>query len=165
MPGPEASTAAGVFASVLQAASIAVGWYVVHRLSAARDLDKARREIVADSVDGLASELNQLLLDARAYHIAARNVETEIKIKMTLQGVNLQVQGLADLRCDVAAVGKIRASVRRLKQAITGGHFEDEHTEPLPANAQQLELIAAEVIAARQSMLFLKHRQFVTADQ
>jgi DNA repair ATPase RecN len=39
--------------TVVQVASIVLGWIVVHRLSAKRDRDKERREMVVEEIDAL----------------------------------------------------------------------------------------------------------------
>ena len=157
-------TVAGTVGAWLgQAFVIGLGWWVVHRLSAARDRDKARREMVAKSVDGLADGLSGVLTDARDYHISVREVSRELKIKMTLQDLAMRVAGLAEVCADEAFLAPCRADIAALRRAITGEHFEDEHLGPLPDAARQLQSIAEAILRAKRSFLRLKHRQFPLA--
>ena len=60
-----------------QVAVVGLGWWVVHRLSASRDLDKARRELVAKSADGLSDE-TKLLEDFGAGHPEVKSTREQI---------------------------------------------------------------------------------------
>lgn len=154
------SADAEFFKWVGQAAVVGFGWFVVHRLSAARDLDKARRELVAKSADGLSDALNVLLSDARAYHLGARSIPSEIQIKMALQDVTMRTIGLSEVCSDAAALAQCRADLALIRRAVTGHHFEDEHFAPLPETDQQFQAIGDGIFRAKRSFLKLKHLQF-----
>lgn len=151
------------FKWVGQAVVVGFGWFVVHRLSAARDLDKARRELVAKSADGLSDALNTLLADARAYHLETRSIPAELQIKMALQDVTMRTIGLSEVCSDAAALAQCRADLALIRRAVTGQHFEDEHFEPLPESDQQFQAIGDGVFRAKRSFLKLKHLQFSLA--
>ena len=69
----EASTAGEIFKFLSQAVIVGFGWYVVHRLSSARDKDKLRREMLAKTADGLCDDLSKVLTLAREYHLNSRD--------------------------------------------------------------------------------------------
>lgn len=143
-----------------QALVVGGGWWVVHRLSSSRDRDKARREMLAHSADLIAERLDDIHADARAYHLAERDVATETRIKMALQDALMQAAGLSDLSRDDATLTRCRAEISSLRRAITGDHFEDEHLGPLPEAAKQFQQIADAFLRAKRALLNLKHRQF-----
>ena len=143
-----------------QLAAVGVGWYVVHRLSAQRDRDKARREMVAKSADGLTDALLVILSESREYHLKDRDRKLELKLKMSLQDLAMRVQGLSDICTDEKALAPCRAEVAALRRKVTGRHFEDEHIDPLLDSDRQLEDMAEVVMRARRQLLRLKHLQF-----
>lgn len=148
------------FKWVGQAAVVGIGWYVVHRLSVHRDRDKARRDLVTKSVDGLIDSLDVLLVAARTYHLQARDINAEMMLKMTLQDMGMRVNSMSIVCNEVSALSACRAEVTALRRAITGSHFEDEHQAPLIESDQQIEDIADVVLRAKRQLLRLKHLQF-----
>lgn len=143
-----------------QLTAVGLGWYVVHRLSAQRDRDKARREMVAKSADGLTDALLVILSESREYHLKDRDRKLELKLKMSLQDLAMRVQGLSDICTDEKALAPCRAEVAALRRKVTGRHFEDEHIDPLLDSDRQLEDMAEVVMRARRQLLRLKHLQF-----
>ena len=143
-----------------QAVVVGFGWWVVHVLTTSRDRDKARREILVDSADGLGESLSALFLEARAYHLASRDVASELRIKMTLQDLAMRATGLSELCRDEAKLAPCRSDIATLRRAITGKHFEDEHLVGIKEADQQLQSIAEAVLRAKRSLLQLKHAQF-----
>lgn len=143
-----------------QALVVGLGWLVVHKLSSARDRDKARREMVAKSVDGLAETLNALFLEVRTYHLNARDVACELKIKMTLQDMAMRAIALSDICSEQPSLAQCRADIASLRRAITGKHFEDEHTGQLTETDPQFQLTVDATLRTKRSLLTLKHRQF-----
>lgn len=158
-----ATFAREVLAFVAQAIVVVVGWIVVDKLSTRRELEKARREILTRSADELAFAVDRLMLDSRAYHLSARNEHAEVGLKMALQDLALRTIALSDLCSDVAQLSACRSGAASFRRAITGTHFEDEHTEALQLHSEQLELIASEASRARQGYVKLKHRQYALA--
>lgn len=152
-------TSAGseLFRFSYQAATVVVGWVVVHRLSLRRERDKSRREMISKSIDGLAESIDELLVAGREYHLAERSQENEIRIKMELQDLALRLGGLSELQCDNAQIAQSRSAMVRFKRALTGTHFEDEHEGPLEPGAEQIELIAADALRTKQFLLSIKH--------
>ena len=57
----EVSIAGEVVKTIVQLAAIVAGWGIVHRLSTARDRDKARRELLVKAADSLGDEALKLL--------------------------------------------------------------------------------------------------------
>lgn len=159
------SDSGGLSAWLIQAVVVGGGWWVVHRLSSARDRDKARREMVADSADLIAERLNKVHEDARAYHLNERDAAIETRIKMALQDALMQTAGLSDICQDSTTLAKCRAEISSLRRAITGEHFEDEHLGPLPETSLQFQTIADAFLRAKRALLQLKHRQFPVAQK
>jgi hypothetical protein len=147
-----------------QAVVVGFGWAVVHRLSARRDRDKARREMVAKSADTLSDAVGALLVDSRQYHLSERDSTLELKLKMTLQDLAMRVQGLSDICADEKSLAPCRAEIAYLRRSITGQHFEDEHVKPLAESDQQLESVADAAMRAKRQLLKLKHLQFPARD-
>ena len=157
-------TAGGEFLRFIsQAAVVVVSWAVVHYLSARRDRDKARREMLAKSADVLGDIADKLLASARDYHAKPRDINLEISIKMTLQDLSLRTIALSDICADSQELAACRSGLLGLKRAITGKHFEDEHTGPLADSDAQLQEVASQVLRVKLSFLKLKHRQFPVA--
>ncbi len=145
---------------VSQAAVVVVSWVVVHHLSARRDRDKARREMLVKSADILGDIADKLLTSARDYHVKSRDINLEISIKMTLQDLNLRIIVLSDICADTQKLAACRSGLLGLKRAITGQHFEDEHNSLLKDSDAQLQEIASQVLQVKLSFLKLKHHQF-----
>lgn len=139
---------------------IAIGWWIVHVLSARRDRDKARREMVAKSCDSLSSSLSDLMTEARRYHCADRDVNGEQQIKMHIQDIAQSVSGLRLICSDTTYLNPCRSSIRGVRVAVTGKHFEDEHDGALSANDSPLQSIAEEIMRAKRALADLKHSQF-----
>lgn len=160
MPAQEASSASQFLSFLGQAITIGVGWYVVHLLSARRDRDKARRDMLSKSADELADDSKKLLLLARAYHLGERAVAKETEIKMSIQDMALRTSALSQICNDDSVLSACRAGVQALRRSTTGKHFEDEHTGPLNEADDQFQSIAADALRAQQAFLKLKHLQF-----
>jgi hypothetical protein len=143
-----------------QVATIVFGWGVVHKLSASRDLDKSRREIVAKAADALSETADKLLLDARTYHLGDRSRNQEVQIIMALQDASIKTSALPSVCTSSSELVACRCAITSLKQAITSKHFEDEHNYPLDESDQQIQDIAAEVLRTKQVFMKLKHSQF-----
>lgn len=154
------STNGGFVTWLGQALVVGIGWFVVHRLSAARDRDKSRREMVVKSTDSLSDGLNTLFSSARDYHLNSRSVETELAIKMALQDLSMRVASLSEVFSDQSVLAPCRADIVAVRRAISGRHFEDEHEGPLPESDQQYQAIAEAVLQAKRTLLKVKHRQF-----
>ena len=154
------STALELLKFIAQAAVVGIGWWIVHRLSVARDREKARREMVAKSADGLIESAGVLLADARAYHLALRNTANELKIKMTIQDMAMRVVGLSAICADNTTLAACRAAIAASRRAITSAHFDDEHDAPLEDSNPQFDEIAESVLRTKRCLLKLKHTQF-----
>lgn len=154
-------SAGGEFASWLgQAVVVGFGWWVIHRLTASRDRDKARREMVAKSADQISANLDTIHGDARGYHLKVRDAAVEVRIKMALQDASMHLVGLSEISKDGDTLARCRAEISALRRAITGEHFEDEHDGPLAETSQQFQRIADAFLRAKRGLLKLKHLQF-----
>jgi hypothetical protein len=159
----DTSAVSEVVKTLIQVVSVALGWYVVHKLSEARDRDKARRDILVKAADGLSDDASKLLAVARDYHTKSRDRTTEDTIKMTLQDISARTNLLSDISPEVKELASCRSAILAFKKAITATHFEDEHDATLEPGAQQLQSIAAEGLKVKQCFLRLKHKQFPSA--
>jgi len=145
-----------------QAAVIAVGWLVVHRQAAKRDKDKTRREVLVKITDALAGNVDEVLRTAIAYHSSDRQVSQELKLKMALQDLAIQVNGISEIYRDHALLASTRTQVGVLRRAVTGAHFEDEHTLPLADSNPQLAGIAEAALDLKRSFVKIKNKQLST---
>lgn len=143
-----------------QAVVVGIGWFVVNRLSALRERDKARRDIVVESAEGLADEIDELLTDARSYHLGNRDSAAELSLKMTIQNLAMRTLALSDICADERLLAPCRADVAALRKAVTGRHFEDEHEGPLKEGDIQVQLMAEAALKAKRGLLKLKHAQY-----
>ena len=158
----ESSAVVEVIKTLFQTISIVVGWLVVHKLSAARDRDKARREMLAKTADALSDEVGKLFMSAKDYHAKGRDSALEDTLKMSLQDLSARTSLLSDISKDAKELGSCRSAILAMKKAITATHFEDEHDGPLKQGSQQIQTITAEGLRVKQCFLRLKHRQFPT---
>jgi hypothetical protein len=152
------------FAKLLvQLAGIIIGWVVVHHLSAARDIDKARREMVGKAADGLVDDVTKLFSIAKEYHIKERSLELEDTIKISLQDISSRTALLHVAVVDAADLTMCTRAITELRKAITGEHFEDEHDGPKKTTDDQIKLLADGVLRAKRLLLGLKLKQFPAA--
>ena len=158
-----ASTIGGEALSfALNTATVVIGWGVVHWLTANRDREKSRREMVAASVDLLVEATGRIFIDARQYHSEPRDVALETELKVDLQDLSNSTRSLAMLSSDIALLATCRSLVRAFWKAITAEHFEDEHDGRLAQRCLQLELIAAQSLLLKQAFMNLKYQQWKT---
>lgn len=146
--------------AVVQAASIIIGWIVVHKLSVARDLNKARRDMLTKVADAMFDDVSRLLCDALKYHTHTRDSEIESTLKMALQDISSRINLLTVVSNDVRELRLCRTGIINLKKSITGTHFEDEHTTPLLSGADQIQSIAADALRLKEYLQRFKNCQF-----
>lgn len=151
-------TGLGQFLS--NAVVVGIGWYVVHVLSARRDRQKARRELVVNIADTLIAALNDLFIAARDYHTKPRDRNSENQIKMVIQDLAQSLSGLRSVLTDTSILHSCQASIRDLRASITKEHFEDEHVDELPEEDPLLQKIASAILRAKLSLSNLKFHQF-----
>ena len=144
----------------VQLAAVVIGWLVVHCLSASRDRDKARVDIIVKVADALSNEVIDLISEAYGYHTNDRDIGIEISLKMKLQDISARTTALGQI-CKNGDVLKICSlAVLNFKKAITQFHFEEEHEQPLGHGCEQIQTIASTGLLLRQSLLRLKNCQF-----
>ncbi len=156
----ETTVAAEFFKFLSQAVIVGFGWFVVHRLSSARDKDKLRREMLAKTADGLCEDLNKLLTLAREYHLKNRDKNIEISIKIMLKDLSMRTVFLSDLCNDKDELRRCRTALINFKKSVSGVHFEDEHIEGLEINEHLFDLMALEYSEVKSAFVKLKHKQF-----
>ncbi len=156
----DTSVNAEILKFLLQAVIVGVGWFAVHKLSSRRDKDKLRLEMLVKTTDGLCEDLSKLLSQAREYHVNIRNENTEVSMKTALQDLSMRTAFLSDLSSNKDELRRCRGTLINFKRAISGTHFEDEHTESLAINDQLLEIMALEYSKAKAALVKLKHKQF-----
>lgn len=145
---------------LVQALTVVVGWVVVHKLSAARDRDKARREMLAKALDGIAESLSEIHESARTYHLSPREPKDELRLKNALQDFSMCIIGLGNICENKAALARSNRDAGTLRKAVTGEHFEDEHVGALESGAPQMQIIAEAYLSAKRNLLSLKYAQF-----
>lgn len=149
-----------IFKLLLQFGAIISGWIVVHKLSVARDVDKARREMIGKAADALVDDFGKLFTAAKDYHMKERDIESEDSIKMTLQDISGRINILQRVASNSSDLTICSQSFVELRKAITGDHFEDEHSGPIPATSNQLKIVVDQILRAKRSFQELKHKQF-----
>jgi hypothetical protein len=146
---------------LLQILGLTIGWVIVHWLSKARDIDKERRSLISNTAESQIVTVNALLLVSRAYHInGSRDQELELKIKMGLQDLAESVSALHRIVQEPSSIRSALNAIKNLRRAITGEHFEDEHTGPLTERDIIIEGIALEALNAKRALLILRHAQY-----
>lgn len=147
-----------------QAIIVVIGWVVVNKLSATREKDKSRKDIIIKSIDSICDSIDKLFEISRDYHSrSTRDHQAEIKIKMLLQDYSLRVASLKDLTGYVPTYIECQDDVLRFRQAITSSHFEDEHTNAEELNSEIFQKIAESALATKRNLITLKHSQFSIA--
>lgn len=154
------NTTSEIIKIIIQVVSVAIGWYVVHRLSVARDRDKARRDLLVKAADGLNEDIGKLIAAAKDYHTKIRDKSVEDIIKTTLQDISARTNLLSDISHEAIELASCRSAILGFKKSITSNHFEDEHEVALESDAPQLQSIAAAGLKVKQCYLKLKHKQF-----
>ena len=145
---------------IVQIIGLIAGWVIVHKQSAKRDIDKARREMIAKTSDSLNDDSTKIFGIAKDYHTKIRDAAVEDSIKMSLQDLSIRTSLLNKVCKDDNELRICRNAVLDLKKSITGEHFEDEHLAPLILGADQLMSIAESVLKTKRAFLELKQRQF-----
>ena len=144
---------------ILPTCIIIVGWVIVHKLTEKRDIEKSRRDIVANIIDELYDQISTIVEDAESYHTNVRDSSKENNIKRNLQDISIRASSLKDFIA-IDSCQPIWTNLKEFKKSITGQHFEDEHTEALANQNQQFELIAEYELALKRSLYEIKHLQF-----
>lgn len=145
---------------VSNAAVILAGWWVVHLLSRNRDIQKSRKELVAKSTEHLEGLIEGVLRKAQEYHRNGRNVLLEREIKMSLQDIAQRLSALDRILEDKNAKGDCLNCMRRLRQSITGAHFEDDHMDPLAPENEQFQEILDAVVRFKRGLVYLRFNQY-----
>lgn len=149
--------------TIIQTILIIIGWIVVHKLSAARDRDKARREMLAKAADSLTDDTSDLIKKSWDYHTKGRDKLLENEIKMMLQDISSRTSMLSEVSSDAAELGSCRSSIIAMKRSMTAMHFEDEHDSPLNEESHQIQSITSESLRVKQCFARLKQKQFKEA--
>lgn len=144
----------------IQIILIIIGWVVVHKLTATRDKDKARREMIVKAVDSLLEDTNKLVSKAWEYHLDERKKRLENEVKMMLQDLSSKTSMLSDISQNNSELAACRSAIIAMKKSITAMHFEDEHIERLDEESPQIQSIASESLRVKQCFIKLKHKQF-----
>ena len=138
---------------------VIVGWIAVNKLTVKREVDKSRRDMIAESADELCAAVDKLFEFANDYHSSERDNKLEIKIKITLNDLSQRVSSLVQITTDIKTVTNCLMFVVKLRQAVSGKHFEDEHLGPI-SNSNIHEEIADASLAMKRCLFELKYSQF-----
>ena len=123
----DCSTLNEIAKTLIQTSAIIVGWVVVHRLSAARDKDKARREMLSKAADTLCEDVGKLFHSAKDYHLTERDKSLEINLKMTLQDISMRTSQLVDITTEPKEIKICRKALIDLKKTITYSKYSCGH--------------------------------------
>lgn len=136
------------------------GWITVHRLTVNREVDKSRREMIAKSADALCDVVDKLFEYAIDYHSTERNIKLEMKIKITQSDLSQRVSSLVQITSDKKRLSDCLIFVIKLRQAVSGKHFEDEHLMPI-TNSNIHEEIADASLSMKRCLFELKHSPYL----
>lgn len=126
MAEPALSAAGAIWPSI----GIAIGWYVVHRFALARERARFRKDSIAKEITDLCASASSILEKAVAYHCAERDTVKERDLNHSLRRIALRIEYLPRNK-DILEYNDALNAAIAYKQAITGIHFEDEHTSSL----------------------------------
>lgn len=143
----------------LPAILVILGWIVVNKLAVKREMDKSRREMISTSADGLCDSIDKLVEDSYAYHSAERDQKLEVQIKIALSDIPQRAASLNQLTQDTEKLTNCLKAFVKLRQAISGKHFEDEHSGAIH-NGPIHEEIAESMLGMKRCLVDLKHSQF-----
>lgn len=139
---------------------LVIGWGVVHFLSAKRDKDKARKEMITKAADSLVDSATQVFATAQRYHTNERKVEDEQRLKIELQDMSIRTLQLSSVIDTQSNIKLCSTSIADLRRAITGRHFDDEHEVALDVSAPQISEIADAYLRVKRAFFSLKISQF-----
>lgn len=148
---------------LLQIFGLVAGWIIVHRQSSKRDIDKARREMIAKTADALSDDALAIFDAAKKYHLEERDLAAENSLKMLLQDLSIKTSLLGRVCPDETELNLCRRAILELKQAITAEHFEDEHAAALPLASLQIASMVECILKTKRALLELKLKQFPVA--
>lgn len=138
---------------------VIVGWIVVNSLTIKREKEKSRREMIAKSADELCVAVDKLFEYSNEYHSSERNKKLEDKIKITQSDISLRVSSLLQITDDKINLTNCLSCVVKLRQTVSGKHFEDEHSGSI-GDGQIFEDIAEATLAMKRCLVELKHSPF-----
>ena len=159
MSGEKCSWVIELVRVTLPAILVIFGWIVVNKLAVKREMDKSRREMISKSADGLCDSVDKVAEDSYAYHSAERDQKLEVKIKIALSDISQRAASLKQLTQDREKLTNCQISLVKLRQAISGKHFEDEHSGAIH-NGPIHEEIAESMLGMKRCLVDLKHSQF-----
>lgn len=145
---------------IIQIVGLIAGWVIVHKQSSKRDIDKARREMIAKASDALSDDATKIFGVARKYHTTPRDASVEDEIKMAIQDLSIRTSLLSKVCKDEGELRICRNAVLDLKKSITGEHFEDEHATPLEPGSNQIQSVTESILKTKRAFLELKQKQF-----
>jgi hypothetical protein len=137
---------------------IIIGWSVVNKLTVKREKEKSRRELIAKAVDDLCLSVDKLFEYANNYHSSIRDNKLEMQIKIAQNDLSLHLSSLMQITHDTVSLANCLTAVIKLRQAISGNHFEDEHLGPTN-NGRIHEGIAEASLAMKRCLFKLKYSQ------
>ncbi|MHC3915151.1 hypothetical protein ACI0FN_01114 [Alcaligenes nematophilus] len=127
------------WSTVAAGGSIAIiGWYVVNYLTIRRERDKLRRESLGKSIENLLKITDELIDLANEYHTKERDHQTETKIIIKFNRLSNNLNHLPILPKNTKNTEKTEEKLIIFKKEVTGIHFEDEHTGPLPHKDERI---------------------------
>lgn len=141
-------------------APLIIGWFIVHRLSAARDGDKSRREMIAKEADSLLEGATEIFLAAQRYHTNKRDLNNEQRLKIDLQDIGVRAHQLIEMVDEPLNIRFCVIAISELRKSITWDHFEGEHVEMLDASALQMAEIVDAYLRLKRALFSLKLSQF-----
>lgn len=141
---------------LIQSVLIMVGWWLVHILTNRRDKRKLIKENTLKLIDEALSNLEELTKLGVDYHTKAREQDVEFKIKNKVQTFSKHLYALESFIGTSQSTEKCTDSIKKLRQALTGKHFEDEHLGVLTFSDNVLQNIADISSIFRQNLIDLK---------
>lgn len=144
------------FKILLNALVIIFGWWIVHILSSRRDSEKMKKESSIKVIDEAVKMLEEISLLGIKYHTTERNEIEEFDLKSKIQNFSRFIYTIEKFIGKENSILQCTTNIKKLRQAITSQHFEDEHTDKLNCSNIILNEVADIHLTFRQTLIEAK---------
>lgn len=135
--------------AVVPSLIVTLGWYISHFLTSKRDRKTEIRKRAVDLCGRIIDDTKKIREISLKYHSSSRDKPTELDLVTSFNDLTLALDALKKLGADAEIVDSCSGAILKFKQASTRFHFEDGHTQPLPAG----DLILLEISRCASSSI------------
>lgn len=134
-----------------------LGWWAVHALTLRRDREKFRLESLKADLGDIGSIIGDLIELSSGYHCSYRDIAKERSTLSLLTKLPLRIQSMPVAPNEAKEKENLLMLFNSLKRAITGSHFDDEHSGPLLPSSEQLSEIHRTALELEMAVLSLRN--------